>query len=250
MYDEHFVPNNATLALVGDITPARARELAGRYFARAARGPEPAGHMDSETAPVPGGAVRLDWMEPLTSRVMVRYRIPAVGHPDRPTFDLMAQVLSDRLGDALGGARGPATSVDASAGRRGAISTFTIDAYARRDQDLPLVESAILAAVERLHESEVPEEALQRARKALRLQWERTRSERGDLAFTLGHFEVMDSWRTLLAHMETRETATAADLQRLARKYFVPANRIVGTSRRQPLDRDAIGPMRTTEDRP
>jgi zinc protease len=109
-----------------------------------------------------------------------------------------------------------------------------MDAYGRGDDRLPGLEHAILAGISELQRAALPDAALARSRKALRLDWERLRMNRSDLAFTLGHFEVMDSWRTLQAHMEARERATPADLQRLARTYFVPANQVIGTSRRQP----------------
>lgn len=44
---------------------------------------------------------------------------------------------------------------------------------------------------------EADADRLARARKALRVEWEQLRSHRSDLAWTLGRFQVMDSWRTL-----------------------------------------------------
>ena len=81
MYDDYFVPNNATLVLVGDITRSEVELLAKQYFGRIPRGAEPPAWMDLEAEVVPGGAIRLDWSEPVDPRVLVRYRIPGVGHP-------------------------------------------------------------------------------------------------------------------------------------------------------------------------
>lgn len=234
MYDRHFVPNNATLVLVGDIAPSTARTFAEKYFGAIPRGPEPPNSMDVEASPVPGGTVRLDWAEALSARVVIRYRIPAVGHPDRPAFDTIAQILTDELTARLDGRQGPQGSVDVSAGRRGAPSTLTIDVSARTDEDLPAIEAVVLDATGQLQRASLSDVALGRARKMLRFEWERTRSDRGGLAFALGHFEVMDSWRTLEAHMTAREQVAAADIQRLANRYLVPANLVVATSRRKP----------------
>jgi predicted Zn-dependent peptidase len=234
IYDTYFVPNNATLALVGDITPAQARSLAERYFGRISRGDEPPPRMDLESEPPPGGSIRLDWVEPLSSRVLVRYRIPAVGHPDRPAFDVMALVLKETLKKQLGGVGGVATSVDVSAQRRGSPAALTLDVSSRRDEDLSRIETVMLTAVDDLRQKRVDAAALARARKTLRLQWKEIRADRGSLAFELGSFEVMDSWTTLAPYMAAHERASAEDLQRLAAQYLVAGNQIIGTTRRNP----------------
>jgi predicted Zn-dependent peptidase len=42
----------------------------------------------------------------------------------------------------------------------------------------------------------------------------------------------MDSWRTLFTEMEALQRLTAADVQRVAQRYFIETNRIVGIARR------------------
>ncbi len=93
LYDEYIVPNNATLTLIGDMTVDEARSLGAKYFGRVPRAPAPPADMDVEAEPPPGGSVRLDWLEPIEPAVLIRYRIPGVGHPDRPAFDVVARLL-------------------------------------------------------------------------------------------------------------------------------------------------------------
>jgi zinc protease len=242
MYDDYFVPNNATLVLVGDITMARAGPLAERYFGPIPSASEPPATMDLPAEPVPGGSIRLDWTEPLDPRVIVRYRVPGVGHPDRPVFDTIAAVMRSRhgmLGEKLMGSRKLASAVDANFlidgtdpfGSPGAINFV---ATARRDRDLDAIETGILDAVTDLRESRIKEGTLERARKALCLDWEQIRTKRIQLAFEIGHFQVMDEWKTLLEHMEARHRASPADIQRVARRYLIPSNRVIATSRRNP----------------
>jgi predicted Zn-dependent peptidase len=233
MYEDYFVPNNALLALVGDITEDRARTLAEQYFGRLPRAGPPPERLNVEAQPVPGGTVRLDWQEPLSPRVIVRHRIPAVGHADRPAFDAVAAVLRSNLAQSLSGA-GLNASASVSASRSGSPSTITIDVSARHDADLAGIETTILNEVERLKHEPVAAHTLEGVQRALRFNWEQTRTDRGGLAAALGSFEVMDSWKTLQAFMEARERASPADIQRLASRYLVSSNRIVGTSRRNP----------------
>jgi predicted Zn-dependent peptidase len=238
IYDDYFVPNNATLVLVGDVTVAGVRPLAERYFGRIPRGPEPPARMDHEADPSPGGTARLDWSEPLNARVLVRHRIPGVGHLDRPIFDTVAALLRGEHGMLLAKLRHDRQLADAVAGaqasavRSGSPGTFNVVAFARRDEDLPRLEAALLALFDDLQQGRIEPSALTRAATRLRLEWDQIRSSRGVLSFNLGSFHVMDGWKTLQAFMDARQRASIADIQRVAREYFVPENRIVATTRR------------------
>ena len=68
----------------------------------------------------------------------------------------------------------------------------------------------------------------------MRLEWEQTRDVRGSLAYELGRFQVMDSWKSLQPFMQAREEASAADVQRVAARYLVAANQLIATTRLNP----------------
>ena len=251
VYDDYFVPSNATLALVGDIAPGEARTLAERYFGQLARGAESPALMDVEAEPVPGGAVRLDWLEPMDPRVILRYRVPGVGHPERPVFDTIAALTRGRHGlfaASLAGKAGAPANVDFQAvpTRLGSANVIDFIAKARRDEDLPGLEETMLAVLDDLQKKRIDAKALERARKTLRLEWDRTRSERRGLAKALGQFQVMDSWETLQTFMEARLSASVEDIQRAARRYFVPSNRVIVIARERPLSHERPGSRATT----
>jgi predicted Zn-dependent peptidase len=232
MYDAYFVPNNATLALVGDIRLEEARVLADRYFGAVPRGAEPPARMDVEAEPVPQAAVRLDWREPMPPRLILRFRIPGVGHPDRPLFDVIAALLRGRHG--LLGARLDGLEAQASASRAGSIGTLTVTLPAGRDEDLPGMERTALDTLEELRRGKIEPRALERVQKQLRLARLRTVSNRSDLAYELGSFQIMDDWKTLRSHLEARESASVEDVQRVARQHLGPENRVIATTRLKP----------------
>jgi predicted Zn-dependent peptidase len=89
-------------------------------------------------------------------------------------------------------------------------------------------EGTLLAELRRLGEEPLPVDLVLQARKQLRTEWYRTAVDPSALAFQIGHFEVMDSWRTLKPYLEARDAATADDLRELAGKYFIANNRSVG----------------------
>jgi predicted Zn-dependent peptidase len=241
MYDSYIVPNNATLTLVGDLRMDEIRPLADAYFGRVPRAPEPPADMDVEAEPPPGGSVRLDWLEPLDPQVIVRYRIPGVGHPDRPVFDAIARLLRGADG-IIAASRTPSQpDVDwqASVSQNGSPNVLTLQARAPRDEDLPALERVAQQAIERLRQVSIDEKALARIRNEFRFEWEMLRSERGSLASQLGSFSTADDWRTMRAYLEARAAASPDEIRRVAERYLVPWNQVIATTRRNPPARAA-----------
>ena len=72
------------------------------------------------------------------------------------------------------------------------------------------------------------DEELKFAQKTLRTQWYRAASDPNRLNFHIGHFEVMDSWKTLKPYLEARDKTTVEDVRRLVKQYFIPDNRTIG----------------------
>jgi predicted Zn-dependent peptidase len=239
MYDDYIVPNNAILSLVGDLTVDDIRPLALKYFGQLARSPASPANMDVEVEPPPGGTLRFDWLEPIDPTVILRYRIPGVGHPDRPVFDVIAGLLRGADGMAAAEQTGARAAGDwqASASQSGSPNTLSLQARAGRDEDLATLERAALAGVERLRRTTIDETRLARVKREFRFEWELLRSERGALATQLGSFAVADDWRTLRTYHQARAATTAEDVRRAAERYLVPWNLVVATTRRNPQPR-------------
>jgi predicted Zn-dependent peptidase len=236
MYDAYIVPNNATLTLVGDIRMEEVRGLADAYFGKLPRAPGPPAAMDVEAEPPPGGTIRLDWLEPLDPQVIVRYRIPGVGHPDRPAFDVIARLLrgADGILAVSRTLSQPEADWQTSASQNGSPNVLTMQTRASRDEDLPALERVAQQAIERLRVGPIDEKALARIRSEFRFDWELQRSERGSLASQLGSFSTADEWRTMRAYLEARASATPDQIRRVAERYLVPWNQVIATTRRNP----------------
>ena len=238
IYDQYFVPNNVALVLVGDITLAEAVPMAERYFGKLPRGPEPPTDLDVEAELVPSGSVRLDWTEPLSSQVHLRYRIPGMGHPDRPVLDLIAALLTGPVSVA-GQRLGSSAAVHADfrvihTYRFGSAAGFNVVANAGSDDELPAVERGLLAAIDDLREGRIDGKTLERAHKRLKLEWAQVQNRPAELAFVIGHHQTMNHWGTLPALLQSRDAATADDVKRVARTYLVPSNRVVAVARARP----------------
>lgn len=234
LYEEYFVPNNTTIILVGGVRLEDMVPLVERYFGWMERAPAPGRTRAVEPTPV--AARRLVYRsDALAPRVEARYLIPGVGHPDRPLFDVLAgaaeRVLREELRRAdVAGVVNVNTRVIHTA-RFGVPSSINVELVVGSPGDLAAAEGVLLETLARLGEVPVPADRLALIKKQLRVDWRRTVLDADRLAFELGHFQVMDSWRTLGRYLRTREAATAEDVMRIAREYFVEQNRTVGVVR-------------------
>ena len=108
--------------------------------------------------------------------------------------------------------------------RFGVPASINIELVLDDAAQIDAAENTLLAELWRLGEEPLPADRVAHARKKLRTDWYRTVVNPGALAFQIGHFEVMDSWRTLQPYLEARDATTADDLRRLADKYFIANN--------------------------
>jgi predicted Zn-dependent peptidase len=231
LYERYFIANNTTLVFVGGVTLEQMRPLVERYFGWMQRRPEPMRVKAVE--PLPQAEKRLIWnSQTLKPRVEMRFMIPGIGHPDRPHFDPMAEVARLELQKAFESADLNAeinvNSRVVHTSRFGVPASMNFEAVVSEEGELVQAEKIMGDVLARLREKPSPSESLRRAKKKLRTEWYRLALDADRLAFEIGHFQVMDHWRTLKSFLETRERTTLGDVQRLAQKYFVAENRSVG----------------------
>ena len=231
LYETYFVPNNTTLIFIGGVTLEQMIPKVEKYFGHMERAPEPARYQGRE--PLPSAEKRLIWRsDELSPRVEIRFQIPGVGHPDRPLFDVLDEAFEKQLQSVVDEAdihgRVDINTRVVHTSRFGVPASINIELVLRDASQADKAEEVLLAELRRLGNEPLEEDAVALAQKKLRTGWYRTAANPNALAFQIGHFEVMDSWRALVPYLEARDAASAGDLQRLAATYFVPRNRSVG----------------------
>ncbi|HVF56276.1 MAG TPA: pitrilysin family protein [Pyrinomonadaceae bacterium] len=226
----NYAPNNLTACLVGDFDPARATELARKYFGRLQRGPR---------APEP---VRTQEMTQLaekrmvayaetTPQVRVRFHTVADGHPDDFALNILADILNGRTGRLYKSlVLGQAVANSAGAGQDGRKyeGLFEISGVAKPGHTPEEVEQALYREIEKLQKEPVGAEELQKVK---------NQNTAGDFRRLQSNFFLMvqlllrdanRGWETINTDPARVQAVTAEDIRRVANKYFKPENRTVG----------------------
>ncbi len=235
LFETFFVPNNTTLIFIGGVTMEQMVRLTEHYFGWMERAPEPP--FVKAIEPKPLAEKRLVWRsEKLAPRVEIRFKIPAIGHPERPHFDVFGEALSQTLSASLKKA-GVFGSVNVNTrvvhtARFGVPGTMNAEVVLQNENDLEKTERVMLETFEALKKTPVKKDVLDYAKKKLRVAWRRTAQDPDRLAFEIGHFQTMDHWTTLEKHLSLREKTSADNIQSLAKKYLIAENRNVGVVRK------------------
>jgi zinc protease len=169
-FERYYAPNNASLAVVGDIDPVSTRQLVERYFGPIPSGP-PVPKIDTVTPPIRSErrAVVTDQVE--LPRVYMAWITDPIFQPGDAECDLLARILgggkSSRLYRSL--VYGKRIAQDVGAGQYSLAlgSIFTIQATAKPGVSPEQLEQAIDEELERIRQDGPEEIELQRARNTI-----------------------------------------------------------------------------------
>jgi zinc protease len=103
----------------------------------------------------------------------------------------------------------------------------TITVHPERKPEEPL--AALDAEIERLQQELVTEAEVARAIKQARALFAYGSENITNQAFWLGHAEMFATYDWFLNYLDQLAAVTPQDVQRVAREYFRPRNRVVGT---------------------
>jgi len=225
-------PDNATLVLVGDLDPAQANAWVDKYF----------GPLERPSAKIP----RVTVVEPpqtkqrritYTSKsaplpaTLIAYHIPAERSADTPALEVIATLLgsgpSSRLKSVLVDG-GIATQAVANADSRQQPGLFDVYAIANAGKTTSDLEPALAQQIARLRDEPVPAAELEKAKTQAIAALVRSLQTHDNLAQALVRAAVIDGDPGLVNRAAPElARVTAADVQRVARKYLTTANSTV-----------------------
>jgi zinc protease len=172
-FKTYYRPNNASLAIVGDIDKAKTKKLVAKYFGGFQRGPE-VPKVTAVTPPITAErrVVIQDRIE--LPRVLMGWLTSRVYQPGDAELTLAAQILggskSSRLYQKLVYEKQIAQDVNAYQYSLGVASIFGIDVTARPGHTPEEIETAIDEELERLRAAPPDAKELERARNTVETQ--------------------------------------------------------------------------------
>ena len=231
-FHSYYTPNNAIVAVVGDIDTKATIALVERYFGGIKSGKEPAPVTTWE--PDQAGERRIELIAEAEPTVMVAFHKPAINAPDDYVFDVISMILgsgrTSRFYKELVIEKQIASEIGAfdAPGHR-YPNLFVISANPRSPHTVKEVESAIQAELDLLKSTPVAERDLQRILNKIEYEEARRMGTNGGLARNLTEYEATTGdWRYMTRHRGKIAMVTPADIMRVATVYFTRENRTVG----------------------
>ena len=233
-YRTYYVPANATLALVGDFDSAQAMQLITQYLGRVPKAErEVPRDIPKEPPQTKEKRVTLQQPWPLPA-VVVAYHITNDGNPDSYPLHIAAKVLSDgqtsRIYQKLVYEKQLAVAAFGSANLIEDPNLFYAVAIVQPGKSTQEVTDALIAELDRLKSEPISDHELQRTKNQFARDYILGRESNQQKAQTLAHAIVIHSdIKTADGEFDIFQNITVGDVQRVARTYFRPENRLVLT---------------------
>ena len=229
-YRQRYVPNNATLVVVGDFNTSDLMKQVEAHFGHLPPGESIAG--PSTIEPEQRGEKRVTVRkEGNIAYVAIAYRIPAAGHSDLYPLEVLGTIMSSgktsRLYRALVDKQ-LATSAYLDPG-------FTKDAglmwgfvEAQADVSPETLEAALLEQIDHVQNDLVTESELEKAINQTEAQFLFSLDSVSDQAAQIGYYETILSYKFLDAYLDRIRSVTREQICEVAQKYLTEDNRTVG----------------------
>ena len=232
-YQQHYRPENLTVAVAGDVDPERIKELARTYF-----GPMKTNELVPKIItkePPQRGEREFAHLGPNQPMYIEAYHTVDQADPHTPALDLLSDILSrgriSRLYRSLVEKQGLAQQVQAFNGFPGDQypALFLVYAIPRKGVDLDELSSALHQELEQVKSRGVTLEELDRAKNRLRADLVRSLKSNLGLARRLARAEAQEGgWRRVFDYLDRLDRVDLSTIQQVAREYLSPENRNVG----------------------
>ncbi len=233
-YQTYYVPANATLVVVGDFESTPALQMISQYLGRVPKAERPVPR-DIPVEPQQTQEKRVTLQEPWPlPAVVVAYHVIKDGNPDSYPLHIAAKVLSDgqtsRIYKKLVYEKQMAVAAFGNANLIEDPNLFYAVAIVSPGHTTDEVTAALIAELDRLKAEPITDRELQRTKNQFARDYIMGRESNQQKAGQLSHAVVIHGdIRTADGEFDIFQNITIADVQRVARTYFRPENRLVLT---------------------
>ena len=227
----YYVPNNAVLAISGDVTAAQVRPLVEKYFGWIPRGQDV---VRPTTSAPPIAATRHITLEDRVTlpQLTLIWRSDKSYSRDDAALQALASILADgknsRLYKRLVYDQKVAQDVSAFNYAQLLSGDFFVQVTARPDTELPAMERAVDEEIARIAQTPPSADEMKRVVSGLETSFVRQLETNGGKAEQLNSYLYYTGNAGYAAEDLARfRSLTPADVQRVAREYLVGKNRVV-----------------------
>jgi predicted Zn-dependent peptidase len=231
-FKTYYAPNNAVIAIVGDVKTAECLAKVRKYFESIASQPAPPAVDMKE--PQQAAERRLTLDDPLARlhRLDIVYKIPPAMTPDEDALSVLGTVLgggrSSRLYEQVVRQKELASNVFAFAGVNRGPGLFRFNAMAAPGKPVAEIESAIDQEIEKVKNGPIADWEMEKARTSARSNFVSSVQSTLSRAVLLSQYALFHNDPGLInTRAEKIAAVTAADVQRVARQYLTRENRTV-----------------------
>jgi zinc protease len=231
-YQSYYIPNNATLIIVGDVDTTHTLEAVRSHFGSIPKGPTPLPVRPPE--PPQLGEHRAEIPRPTAlAAIAISYHIPAFEHADALPLEVLSQILSQgqssRLYRELVYQRQLATSISSDADLRVDPGLFTIVAMVQAGKTPMEMEATVYEQLDQITEESIADRELQKAINQALSGFVFRQDSIQQQGFTIGSFHMLQSYKVINEYIERLRRVTKQDVARVARTYLTKTNRTVVT---------------------
>jgi zinc protease len=231
-HQTYYVPENATVTIVGDFDAEQTLQMVSQYLARVPKATRPVPRdlpKEPDQTKERRAVVEEAWPLPA---VVVAYHITYDGHPDAYPLHIAAKILSDgqssRITTELVYKKRLALTAFGSANIIEDPNLFYAVAIVQPGQTPEAAERALVEEFEKMAQQPVTDGELQRAKNQFARDYIVSRESNEDKARHLAHAAVIhNDITTADGEFDIFMSVTRADVQRVAKTYFAPSNRVV-----------------------
>ena len=234
-FDTYYVPENATLTVVGDFETDYALQMVEHYFGRVPKATTPVPR-DIPREPPQSGERRVtveadNWPLPA---VVVAHHNTYDGHPDAYPLHILSKILSDGQSARIHRRLVYEQQVAISAFGAGTIiedpNLFYAVAVVQPGQSPDAAAAALIAEIDRAKAEPPSDQEIQRAKNQFARDYVIGRISNSDKAAHLAHAAVIhDDITTADGEFDIFMNVSKDDVQRVAQTYFRDDNRLVLT---------------------